>query len=47
VAFIVDCQAIDRIFDHLMPTFGADGSPPAHVFGQAALAAVEESEEYY
>ncbi len=39
MALIADYQAIDGIFDHLMPTFWADGSPPSHVFGQAALEA--------
>jgi hypothetical protein len=47
VAFITDYQAIDRIIDHLKLTFVAAKPPPSQVFEQVALAAAEESGEYF
>ena len=47
IAFITDFGAVDRIIAHLGLTFVADKPPPSHVFEQVALAAAEESGEYF
>jgi hypothetical protein len=38
---------VDRIIDHMKLTFVAAKPPPSHVFEQVALAAAEESGEYF
>jgi hypothetical protein len=47
IAFITEFGAVDRIIDHLKLTFEAAKPPPPHVFEQVALAAAEESGEYF
>ena len=47
VAFLTDFSVVDRIIDHLKLTFAAAKPPPSHVFEQVALAAAEESGEYF
>jgi len=47
IAFLTDYSVVDRIIDHLKLTFAAAKPPPAHVFEQVALAAAEESGEYF
>ncbi|TRZ90194.1 acid--CoA ligase [bacterium] len=44
---MTDHQAIDRIIGHLKLTFVAAKPPPSHIFEQVALAAAEESVEYF
>jgi hypothetical protein len=47
VAFITEVAVVDRIIDHLKLRFTAAKPPPFHVFEQIALAAAEESGEYF
>jgi len=47
IAFITEYAVVDRIIDHLKLTFAAAKPPPSHVFEQVALAAAEESGEYF
>ncbi len=47
VAFLTEYAVVDRIIRHLKLTFVAEKPPPAHVFEQVALTAVEESVLYY
>ena len=47
VAFITEYAVVDRIIDHLKLRFVADKPPPSHVFEPVALAAAEESGEYF
>jgi len=46
VAFLTEPAVVDRIIRHLALTFAAEKPPPAHIFEQVALMAVEESGEY-
>ena len=47
VAFLTDFTVVDRIIDHLKLQFVAAKPPPSHVFEQVALAAAEESVDYF
>ena len=47
IAFITEYAVVDRITDHLKLRFVAAKPPPSHVFEQVALAAAEESGEYF
>jgi hypothetical protein len=47
VTFITEVAVVDRTIDHLKLTFVAAKPPPSHVFEQVALAAAEESGEYF
>jgi len=47
IAFIAEFGAVDRIIDHMKLTFVAAKPPPSHVFEQVALAAAEDSGEYF
>jgi len=47
IAFITEHALLDRIIDHLKLKFAADKPPPSHVFEQVALAAAEDSGEYF
>jgi ribosomal protein S27E len=46
VAFLTEHAVVDRIMEHLKLTFIAEKPPPAHVFEQVSLIAVEESGDY-
>jgi hypothetical protein len=47
VAFLTEYAVVDRIIDHLNLRFVAAEPPPSYVFEQVALAAAEESREYF
>ena len=47
VAFFTEYAVVGRIIDHLNLRFVAAEPPPSHVFEQVALAAAEESGEYF
>jgi len=47
IAFITAYAVVDRIMEHLKLTFAAAKPPPSHVFEQVALAAAEESGDYF
>ena len=47
IAFITEYAVVDRIIDYLKLRYVADKPPPPHVLEQVALAAAEESVEYF
>jgi len=47
LVFITDCEAVDRVIDHLKLTFIAEKPPPSRAFVKVALMAAEERAEYF
>jgi hypothetical protein len=46
IAFLTDYAVVDRIIDHLKPTFVAERPPPHYIAYQEVLLAAETSAEY-